>query len=149
MVRVRSARLLRLAALLLVAGCERGPVSAGRTCLAPAPSLPGAAPFPPALGAAVAAAGVPAEALLAHRRVCNRLALEPGAFARRHALDAIDWRPWSAAALAEAAAEGRPVLALTGDKGECGRLLKQHGVTRAPLEQAINAVRGGESVGSQ
>ncbi|OIQ87052.1 chaperone protein ClpB [mine drainage metagenome] len=41
------------------------------------------------------------------------------------------------------------LLALTGDKGECGRLLKQHGVTRAPLEQAINAVRGGESVGSQ
>jgi len=41
------------------------------------------------------------------------------------------------------------LLALTGDKGETGRLLKQHGVTRAPLETAINAVRGGESVGSQ
>ncbi len=41
------------------------------------------------------------------------------------------------------------LLALTNDKGESGRLLKQHGVTRAPLEQAINAVRGGESVGSQ
>ncbi|OIQ94351.1 chaperone protein ClpB [mine drainage metagenome] len=41
------------------------------------------------------------------------------------------------------------LLALTGDKGECGRLLKQHGVTRGPLETAINAVRGGESVGSQ
>src|SRR5512146_486855 len=41
------------------------------------------------------------------------------------------------------------LLALTEDKGETGRLLKQHGVTRAPLEQAINAVRGGESVGSQ
>ena len=41
------------------------------------------------------------------------------------------------------------LLALSGDKGECGRLLKQHGVTRAPLETAINAVRGGESVGSQ
>ncbi|MBI3902910.1 MAG: ATP-dependent chaperone ClpB [Nitrosomonadales bacterium] len=41
------------------------------------------------------------------------------------------------------------LLALTGDKGETGRLLKQHGVSRAPLEQAINAVRGGESVGSQ
>ncbi len=41
------------------------------------------------------------------------------------------------------------LLALTGDKGETGRLLKQHGVARAPLEQAINAVRGGESVGSQ
>src|SRR5512140_1384909 len=41
------------------------------------------------------------------------------------------------------------LLALTHDKGECGRLLKQHGVGRAPLEQAINAVRGGEPVGSQ
>jgi ATP-dependent Clp protease ATP-binding subunit ClpB len=41
------------------------------------------------------------------------------------------------------------LLALTHDKGETGRLLKQHGVARAPLEQAINAVRGGESVGSQ
>jgi len=41
------------------------------------------------------------------------------------------------------------LLALSSDKGETGRLLKQHGVSRAPLEQAINAVRGGESVGSQ
>jgi ATP-dependent Clp protease ATP-binding subunit ClpB len=41
------------------------------------------------------------------------------------------------------------LLALTEDKGETGRLVKQHGVSRAPLEQAINAVRGGESVGSQ
>ena len=41
------------------------------------------------------------------------------------------------------------LLALTGDKGEAGRLLKTHGVSRAPLEQAINTVRGGESVGSQ
>jgi len=41
------------------------------------------------------------------------------------------------------------LLAMTNDKGETGRLLKQHGVGRAPLEQAINAVRGGESVGSQ
>jgi len=41
------------------------------------------------------------------------------------------------------------LLALTNDKGETGRLLKQHGVSRAPLEQAIDAVRGGESVGSQ
>ena len=41
------------------------------------------------------------------------------------------------------------LLALTNDKGEAGRLLKQHGVARAPLEQAISAVRGGESVGSQ
>ena len=41
------------------------------------------------------------------------------------------------------------LLALTNDKGETGRLLKTHGVARAPLEQAISAVRGGESVGSQ
>jgi len=41
------------------------------------------------------------------------------------------------------------LLAACDDKGESGRLLKQHGVARAPLEQAINAVRGGESVGSQ
>ncbi len=41
------------------------------------------------------------------------------------------------------------LLALTNDKGETGRLLKTHGVSRAPLETAIAAVRGGESVGSQ
>ncbi len=40
------------------------------------------------------------------------------------------------------------LLALTEDKGETGRLLKQSGVTRAPLEQAVNAVRGGEGVQS-
>ena len=40
------------------------------------------------------------------------------------------------------------LLAATADKGETGRLLKQHGVARAPLEAAINAVRGGASVGS-
>src|SRR3990170_8850699 len=38
------------------------------------------------------------------------------------------------------------VLALTQDKGETGRLLKQHGGARAALEQAIKAVRGGETV---
>lgn len=41
------------------------------------------------------------------------------------------------------------LLALSEDQGECGRLLKQHGVVRAALEQAINAVRGGQNVGSQ
>ena len=41
------------------------------------------------------------------------------------------------------------LLAACDDKGEAGRLLKQHGVAKTPLEQAINAVRGGESVGSQ
>ncbi|MBI3480781.1 MAG: ATP-dependent chaperone ClpB [Nitrosomonadales bacterium] len=40
------------------------------------------------------------------------------------------------------------LLAACDDKGETGRLLKQHGVARAPLEQAITAVRGGETVGS-
>jgi ATP-dependent Clp protease ATP-binding subunit ClpB len=40
------------------------------------------------------------------------------------------------------------LLALTGDKGEAGRLLKTHGVSAAPLEQAISAVRGGASVES-
>ncbi|MEK6593631.1 MAG: ATP-dependent chaperone ClpB [Pseudomonadota bacterium] len=38
------------------------------------------------------------------------------------------------------------LLALAQDKGETGRLLKQHGATREHLEQAINTVRGGESV---
>jgi len=41
------------------------------------------------------------------------------------------------------------LLALTQDKGETGRLLKQHGGDRAHLEQAIAAVRGGESVQNQ
>ncbi len=40
------------------------------------------------------------------------------------------------------------VLALTQDKGETGRLLKQHGGTRAAIEEAIKAVRGGEKVDS-
>jgi len=38
------------------------------------------------------------------------------------------------------------LLAATYDKGESGKLLKQHGVSRQALEQAINAVRGGEGV---
>jgi ATP-dependent Clp protease ATP-binding subunit ClpB len=41
------------------------------------------------------------------------------------------------------------LLAATSDRGETGRLLKTHGVARVPLEQAISAVRGGESVGTQ
>ena len=40
------------------------------------------------------------------------------------------------------------LLALTQDKGETGRLLKQSGAVRPALEQAINAVRGGEGVQS-
>ncbi len=38
------------------------------------------------------------------------------------------------------------LLALADDKGDTGRLLKENGANRASLEQAINAVRGGESV---
>ncbi|MBU1237305.1 MAG: ATP-dependent chaperone ClpB [Gammaproteobacteria bacterium] len=41
------------------------------------------------------------------------------------------------------------LLALSGDKGETGKLLVQHGLTRAALEKAIETVRGGQSVGSQ
>jgi ATP-dependent Clp protease ATP-binding subunit ClpB len=41
------------------------------------------------------------------------------------------------------------LLALADDKGETGKLLKTHGVNRKALEQAINAVRGGEGVQSQ
>jgi ATP-dependent Clp protease ATP-binding subunit ClpB len=41
------------------------------------------------------------------------------------------------------------LLAALEDKGELGRLLKQHGVTKAALEQAIKTVRGGEAVQSQ
>ncbi len=41
------------------------------------------------------------------------------------------------------------LLAAVDDKGETGRLLKQHGVTKAALEQAIKAVRGGEGVADQ
>jgi ATP-dependent Clp protease ATP-binding subunit ClpB len=40
------------------------------------------------------------------------------------------------------------LLAAFQDKGETGRLLKQHGANRAALEQAISTVRGGEGVGS-
>ncbi|HEY6862549.1 MAG TPA: ATP-dependent chaperone ClpB [Burkholderiales bacterium] len=41
------------------------------------------------------------------------------------------------------------LLALADDKGEAGRLLKENGGNRKAIEQAIEAVRGGESVGSQ
>jgi len=40
------------------------------------------------------------------------------------------------------------LLALADDKGETGRLLKEHGLTKAALVQAIDAVRGGQNVGS-
>ena len=41
------------------------------------------------------------------------------------------------------------LLALTQDKGECGRLLKEAGLNRKALEDAVKAVRGGENVASQ
>ena len=41
------------------------------------------------------------------------------------------------------------LLALTDDKGETGRIAKQHGLTRKALEAAIMAVRGGQGVDSQ
>ncbi len=41
------------------------------------------------------------------------------------------------------------LLALCDDKGEAGRLFKQHGATRARLEVAITAMRGGAGVQSQ
>jgi len=38
------------------------------------------------------------------------------------------------------------LLAALNDKGETGKMLKQHGASRPALESAINAVRGGEGV---
>ena len=40
------------------------------------------------------------------------------------------------------------LLALTGDKGEAGRLFKECGGERKALDQAIGSLRGGENVGS-
>jgi ATP-dependent Clp protease ATP-binding subunit ClpB len=40
------------------------------------------------------------------------------------------------------------LLAIVDDKGEIGKLLRAYGATRASLEAAINAVRGGEKVSS-
>ncbi|MCB5186280.1 ATP-dependent chaperone ClpB [Methylobacillus gramineus] len=41
------------------------------------------------------------------------------------------------------------LLALADDKGETGRLVKTHGLTKQALEQAVNAVRGTDPVNSQ
>ena len=38
------------------------------------------------------------------------------------------------------------LLALADDKGETGKLLRSHGVSKAALEQAVQDVRGGQSV---
>jgi len=40
------------------------------------------------------------------------------------------------------------LLALADDKGEAGRLARENGLTRKALEAAIEAVRGGQNVGS-
>jgi ATP-dependent Clp protease ATP-binding subunit ClpB len=40
------------------------------------------------------------------------------------------------------------LLAVTDGKGEAGRLAKEHGLSRRSLETAIEAVRGGQNVGS-
>jgi len=40
------------------------------------------------------------------------------------------------------------LLAVTDSKGEAGRLVKEHGLSRKSLEVAIEAVRGGQNVGS-
>jgi ATP-dependent Clp protease ATP-binding subunit ClpB len=37
------------------------------------------------------------------------------------------------------------LLALCDDKGECGRLAKQHGLVKQSLEQAVASVRGGQA----
>ena len=41
------------------------------------------------------------------------------------------------------------LLALAQDKGDTGRLLKQHGLTKEHLEQAVAAVRGSDNVNNQ
>ena len=41
------------------------------------------------------------------------------------------------------------LLALTGDKGDTGRILKENGLQRKALEDAIEVVRGGGKVDSQ
>ena len=41
------------------------------------------------------------------------------------------------------------LLALINDKGDTSRLLKEHGASKQALEQAIQAVRGGENVQNQ
>ncbi|WP_263769147.1 ATP-dependent chaperone ClpB [Propionivibrio soli] len=41
------------------------------------------------------------------------------------------------------------LLAVCDDKGETGRLAKQHGLNRKALEAAVNTVRGGQGVDSQ
>lgn len=109
-------RILAVAAALAAASCrpEAAPPSAGAPLCRTATSLPGSEPLPADVLSALVITFVPPEAPGTGSRVCNRLALEPAALARRRAVDPVDWRPWSGAALSEAARRKRPVLALTG-----------------------------------
>jgi uncharacterized protein YyaL (SSP411 family) len=119
---------LLIVTLALLAGCtpesetpERSaregapPARAARSgpahCVAPE-ALPGSVPLAGSLRDAIAKTAFPPSG--GRRGTCNRLALERGPFARLHATDAIDWRPWSPDALREAVALGRPVLVLSG-----------------------------------
>src|SRR5438128_1172557 len=99
------------AVAIAVAGC-RGEQQAVRRCRADA-HPPGAAAFPDELANKIRASPIPAEARSKSRR-CNRLVLEPSAYARRHALDPVDWHAWSPAVLVEAEGLRRPILVLTG-----------------------------------
>jgi uncharacterized protein YyaL (SSP411 family) len=87
------------------------PVTKAVRCVAPE-ALPGSLPLADSVREAIASTNVPSGA--SARTTCNRLALERGPLARRHATDPIDWRPWSRDALDEAAALDRPLLVLTG-----------------------------------
>jgi uncharacterized protein YyaL (SSP411 family) len=107
--------ILAAALIAFVAGCRGADAP-------PAPALPGAAPFEPALAtrlgaAARAAAGT---ARTRHRlpdgtpRYTNRLALERSPYLLQHAHNPVNWYPWGEDAFAVAAREGRPVLLSIG-----------------------------------
>ncbi len=127
----RSVFLLLAMPVLLASGCAREkeavapsgrPPSATFRCTAP-DSLPGSLPLADSLREVLGKTDLPAAP--SGRTTCNRLALEPGAFARGHATDAIDWRPWSRDALDEAAALQRPILVLTGSSA-CAACAELH-----------------------
>jgi len=131
-----------IAVALLLAGCRSAetppPATGPRRCQA-GEALPGSVPLPEEIVSKIAATDVPIEAVDAGRTVCNRLALEPGAFARGRALDPIDWRLWSAATLDEAKSLGRPLLVLAGfaSCAECSRLAREE-LSGGRVAQDIN-----------
>lgn len=142
------ARLLRAPVLgtlvILLGGCFPGGEDSSATVLCGAPAeLPGSTPFPPDLRQAVAQAEIPDLALtsgaLPSGSTCNRLALESGRFAQQHALDAIDWRPWSADVLREAETLDRPLFVFVGFSacGECSRLASEQ-LADAELVREVN-----------